>query len=290
MRSRRSGSPSPVAAMPYVGPADDAAGVGDDAVSLVRDGGWHGTCASHRVARSAHRCGPAADRLFLPAARRAGGFPATGGIPWDIANFDPFDPTPRQTFAHWDALFLAWLDRDGLAPRRRARGRAGPARFRRISAGAACTGDPGRGRAGGQLAAAARATAAAAPREEPAPALTAAAPATGTQPVRLRIHRLGVDAAVQPVGVLPAGDLDVPADPAVLGWWSGSARPGAADSVLVDGVGSARGGPGAFFRLRELRPGDAVEFTGGNGRVLLDVVTARRQYADNVVVYAVPET
>ncbi|MGI8682639.1 MAG: class F sortase [Mycobacteriales bacterium] len=162
---------------------------------------------------------------------------------------------------------------------------------------------------------------------DPVPAPIAAAPAAGTDPVRLRIPRLGVDAAVTPVGVLPGGDLDVPADPAVLGWWSGSARPGVADgSVVVDGhVDSARDGAGALFRLRELRPGDAVEVGGDDGQVLRYVVTARRQYAksglpaaevfgptpgprlvlitcggrfdsgrrhyaDNVVVYAVPET
>lgn len=43
--------------------------------------------------------------------RRPGG--GTGGRPWDIANFDPFDPTPRQTFAHWDAPFISWLEHNG---------------------------------------------------------------------------------------------------------------------------------------------------------------------------------
>jgi hypothetical protein len=43
--------------------------------------------------------------------RRPGG--GVGGTPWDIGNFDPFDPTPRQTFAHWDAPFIAWLERTG---------------------------------------------------------------------------------------------------------------------------------------------------------------------------------
>lgn len=43
--------------------------------------------------------------------RRPGG--GTGGTPWDVFNFDPFDPTPRQTFAHWDAPFIRWLERSG---------------------------------------------------------------------------------------------------------------------------------------------------------------------------------
>ncbi|MGC9665763.1 N,N-dimethylformamidase beta subunit family domain-containing protein [Planosporangium sp. 12N6] len=43
--------------------------------------------------------------------RRPGG--GVGGTPWDVDNFDPFDPSPRQTFAHWDAPFIAWLERTG---------------------------------------------------------------------------------------------------------------------------------------------------------------------------------
>ena len=42
---------------------------------------------------------------------RPGG--GTGGTPWDHWNFDPFDPSPRQTFRHWDAPFIAWLETSG---------------------------------------------------------------------------------------------------------------------------------------------------------------------------------
>ena len=42
---------------------------------------------------------------------RPGG--GTGATPYDISNVDPDDPTPRQTFAHWDARFVAWLEREG---------------------------------------------------------------------------------------------------------------------------------------------------------------------------------
>ena len=44
---------------------------------------------------------------------RPGG--GTGATPYDISNFDPFDPSPRQTFLHWDARFVAWLEREGFA-------------------------------------------------------------------------------------------------------------------------------------------------------------------------------
>jgi hypothetical protein len=45
---------------------------------------------------------------------RPGG--GTGGHPWDEVNTDAYDRvTPRQTFAHWDAKALAWLEREGFA-------------------------------------------------------------------------------------------------------------------------------------------------------------------------------
>jgi len=43
--------------------------------------------------------------------RRPGG--GTGGTPWDTFAIDPFDPTPRQTFVHWDAPLIAWLEANG---------------------------------------------------------------------------------------------------------------------------------------------------------------------------------
>ncbi|MCK2213844.1 hypothetical protein MF672_008580 [Actinomadura sp. ATCC 31491] len=42
---------------------------------------------------------------------RPGG--GTGAVPYDVTNFDPYDPTPRQTFVHWDGRFAAWLERRG---------------------------------------------------------------------------------------------------------------------------------------------------------------------------------
>ncbi|NRQ36488.1 hypothetical protein HII36_32340 [Nonomuraea sp. NN258] len=44
---------------------------------------------------------------------RPGG--GTGATPYDVSNFDPFDPTPRQTYVHWDGRFAAWLERQGYA-------------------------------------------------------------------------------------------------------------------------------------------------------------------------------
>jgi hypothetical protein len=48
--------------------------------------------------------------LGLSLHRPGGG---TGATPYDVFNSDPFDPTPRQTYAHWDGKFVAWMEDAG---------------------------------------------------------------------------------------------------------------------------------------------------------------------------------
>lgn len=110
----------------------------------------------------------------------------------------------------------------------------------------------------------------------PSPAATLPPP-----PVHLRLPRLRVDAQVLSVSVGPDGLLGVPPNPRQLGWWSGSARPGpASGSVVIDGhVDSASWGLGAFFRLREARPGDEVVLENAKGESIRYTVVALRSYA-----------
>jgi hypothetical protein len=169
-----------------------------------------------------------------------------------------------------------------------------------------------------------------APTRSPAgvPAAVAGAPAAGNpvplRLVRLRVPTLQVDAAVEDVGV-SAGQLQIPADPHVLGRWSGGAQPGEPyGSVVVAGHVDDRLETGALFQLRTLHPGDPIVAVGADGRTRTyqvaavrevpkaqlvtmlepfrqDVTarlvlvtcggafdTARRSYADNIVVFAVP--
>ena len=99
-------------------------------------------------------------------------------------------------------------------------------------------------------------------------------------PVRLRIPAIGVNASVIPVGVATTGELGIPADPAVVGWWAGGASPGqpAGATVLVGHIDSAASGPGALFRLAGLRPGAVVSLTAG-GRSWRYTVQALRAYS-----------
>jgi sortase family protein len=99
-------------------------------------------------------------------------------------------------------------------------------------------------------------------------------------PVALRAPAAGIAAPVDPVGV-EAGStaMEVPEDIGRAGWYRFGPAPGATEGVAVitSHVDSARSGPGAFFRLRELEVGAAVEVTLEDGRVVPYVVTGREQ-------------
>ncbi len=68
------------------------------AYNVGQDLSEEGTCLyNHGASVTLERCG--------------GGI---GGHLWDEANVDVYDPSsPRQSFAHWDARAIAWLERNG---------------------------------------------------------------------------------------------------------------------------------------------------------------------------------
>jgi sortase (surface protein transpeptidase) len=113
----------------------------------------------------------------------------------------------------------------------------------------------------------------------PAKPVTPATPVTPSWPVSLEIPILDVHAAVIPVST-HGGELDVPANPAQVGWWTGSALPGATGgSIVIDGhVDSAATGPGALFRLTNLRTGDQILVTTATGQRRSYAVIGRRVY------------
>ncbi len=98
-------------------------------------------------------------------------------------------------------------------------------------------------------------------------------------PVWLRIPAIGVRSRLIRLGITRQGTLQVPASTAVAGWYTGSPRPGAIGSAVIAGHIDSRLGPGVFFRLRLLRPGNRVYVRQAGGRLAVFRVTAVRQYA-----------
>ena len=80
------------------------------------------------------------------------------------------------------------------------------------------------------------------------------------------------------LGLSASGALQVPPSAAVAGWYTGSPRPGAIGAAVIAGHIDSAAGPGVFFRLRLLRPGDLVYVRRADGSLAVFSVTSVRTY------------
>jgi hypothetical protein len=115
------------------------------------------------------------------------------------------------------------------------------------------------------------------PLGRPAP-LPAPPTFTAPLPVALQIPAIGVRTRLIRLGVTRQGTLQVPKSTAVAGWYTGSPRPGEIGSSIIAGHIDSYRGPGVFYRLRELRPGNRIYVRQADGRLAVFRVTAVHQY------------
>ena len=103
-------------------------------------------------------------------------------------------------------------------------------------------------------------------------------PATVARPVSLSIPVIGVHTRLIRLGLTAQGTLQVPASTAVAGWYTGGPRPGQVGSAVIAGHIDSYLGPGVFFRLRLLRPGDRVYVRQAGGTLAVFRVYAEHSY------------
>jgi sortase (surface protein transpeptidase) len=87
-------------------------------------------------------------------------------------------------------------------------------------------------------------------------------------PVRLRIPVIGVDAPIAPGGY-HEGEMEVPTSADVVGWYRFGPAPGESGSAVLAAHVDWGGRAGAFFSLRDLPPGAAVEVDFDDGSTLV---------------------
>lgn len=107
-----------------------------------------------------------------------------------------------------------------------------------------------------------------------------AAPAVPlSNPLRLRIPAISVNAAVQHVGVNAAGNMATPSNFTDVAWYKYGAAPGAPGSAVMAGhLNNALGLDGVFAELKDLKPGDEITVTREDGSEARFVVTETRVY------------
>lgn len=100
--------------------------------------------------------------------------------------------------------------------------------------------------------------------------------------VRISIPAIGVDAPVVSLGLNSDGTLQVPTSFSVAGWWSGGPFPGQPGPAVIVGHVSSVSGPGVFYRLGELVPGNLIAVSQPSGSsVIFTVVRSLEVSKDN---------
>ena len=101
---------------------------------------------------------------------------------------------------------------------------------------------------------------------------------TPTHPVHITIAAIGVASTVGELRTDGDGELVAPDDAATAGWLSSGVVPGEVGPAVVGGHVDSRHGPGVFFGLHRVRPGDVVEIGRSDGATVRFAVTAVRQF------------
>jgi hypothetical protein len=96
--------------------------------------------------------------------------------------------------------------------------------------------------------------------------------AGGAGPLRLVIPAIGVATPLVRLGLEADGTMAVPGDFGRAGWFADGPAPGEVGPAVIAGHVDSRTGPAVFYRLRELRAGDAVLVDRADGTRLRFVV------------------
>ncbi len=104
-------------------------------------------------------------------------------------------------------------------------------------------------------------------------------------PVSLSIPAIGVKSALLVLGLNPDGTVAVPSltDPdSRAGWYKGSPTPGSVGPAIILGhIDSKQFGPGVFYELGRLQPGQEVDVRRQDGTVAVFKVDGVRSYPKN---------
>jgi sortase (surface protein transpeptidase) len=98
-------------------------------------------------------------------------------------------------------------------------------------------------------------------------------------PVKLVIPKIGLDAAVEQVGLDKNHNMDVPKLPQDTGWYEPGPAPGQAGDAVIDGHLNWTNVPRAvFFDLDKVQVGDQVDVVAQDGAKMLFQVTDMHDY------------
>ncbi len=117
------------------------------------------------------------------------------------------------------------------------------------------------------------------PHTKPVPTTPTTTALGASPPVDLSIPSIGVRSSIVELGQNADGTIEVPSSFHVAGWYKYGVTPGQNGPSVFLGHVDSMSGPGIFYRLGALHPGDHVRVTRQDGRTVTFAITGIRQYA-----------
>jgi Sortase domain len=111
----------------------------------------------------------------------------------------------------------------------------------------------------------------------PSPVVVGAANLARSVPVRLQIAAIGVDSRLMDLGLKADGTMQVPPSGFPAGWYTGMPTPGQLGPAIIVGHVDWKG-PGVFYNLHKLKPGELVAVTRTDGSKPVFRVTRVQQF------------
>lgn len=88
-------------------------------------------------------------------------------------------------------------------------------------------------------------------------------------PNYLKVNRVGIDVPIRSVGQNADGSMEVPPlFEHVTGWYRLGPTPGEIGPAVIAGHVDTYKGPSVFYKLREMQPGDIIDITREDGKVV----------------------
>jgi sortase (surface protein transpeptidase) len=118
-----------------------------------------------------------------------------------------------------------------------------------------------------------------APAKLTAPRVTTIPALTRSRPVQLTIPAIDVTTSVGTLGLQADDQIMVPTNTTTVGWYVDDAAPGQIGSAVILGHVDSYQGPGVFFQLKSLQPGDRINVVLADGAVTSFAVTQVVEYS-----------
>jgi sortase (surface protein transpeptidase) len=98
-------------------------------------------------------------------------------------------------------------------------------------------------------------------------------------PTHIAVPAVGIDAPIKPVGKDPAGGIEMPAlFDWTTGWYTGSPSPGQLGPAIIVGHVDTYKGISVFWKLRDVKPGDEIQISRTDGKLVTYKVAALKQF------------